>query len=85
MEDELRTSCPLGRPDRDSRDRAFDDLIRQYFVAYSRPQDVLLLIGLNSVINGYKTRDGTAHSIPNVAVGWDRDMNDRGLKDLILI
>lgn len=85
LEDELRTYCPLGRPDRESRDRAFDDLIRQYFVAYSRPQDVLLLIGLNSVINGYKTRDGSSHSIPNVATGWDRDMNNRGLKDLILI
>ncbi len=85
LEDELRTYCPLGCPDRESRDRAFDDLIRQYFVAYSRPQDVLLLIGLNSVINGYKTRDGTNHSIPNVATGWDRDMNHRGLKDLTLI
>lgn len=85
LEDELRLYCPLGSPDRDSRDRAFDDLIRQYFVAYSRPQDVLLLIGLNPVINGYKTRDGSLHDIPNVAVGWDRDMNNRGLKDLILI
>lgn len=85
LEDELRTYCPLGLPDRESRDRAFDDLIRQYFVAYSRSQDVLLLIGLNSVINGYKLRDGSLNSIPNVATGWDRDMNNRGLKDLILI
>lgn len=85
LEDELRGYCPLGVPGRYGRDRAFDDLIRQYFVAFSRSQDVLLLIGLNSVINGYKTRDGTLHSIPNVATGWDRDGNNKGLEGLKLI
>lgn len=79
LEDELRPYSPLGRPARSALDRAFDDLIRQYFVAYSRPQDVLLLVGLNSVRNG---------SIPNVATGWDRKGNwvwQRGLNNLVHI
>jgi DNA helicase-2/ATP-dependent DNA helicase PcrA len=62
MEDELRPYSPLGISGRSGLDRAFDDLIRQYFVAYSRAQDVLLLVGLDSVRNG----------IPNVATGWER-------------
>lgn len=65
MEDELRRYSPIGQPSRPALDRAFDDLIRQYFVAYSRTQDVLLLVGLNSV----------RHSIPNIATGWDRTGN----------
>ena len=85
LEDELRSYCPLGAPYREGRDRAFDDLIRQYFVAFSRAQDVLLLIGLNSVLDGYRLRDGTPRYIPNVATGWDRDGNNRGLKNLTLI
>ncbi|MEN4017021.1 MAG: ATP-dependent helicase [Methanobacterium sp.] len=85
LEDELRLYCPLGAPDREGRDRAFDDLIRQYFVAFSRAQDVLLLIGLNSVLDGYRLKYGEHRLIPNVATGWDRDGNNRGLKDLIRI
>jgi len=65
VEDELRNHSPLGQSNRSALDRAFDDLIRQYFVAYSRAQDVLLLVGLNSV----------RESIPNVATGWDRSRN----------
>lgn len=65
LEDELRSFsrslAPTGRP---GRDRAFDDLIRSYFVAFSRAQDVLLLVGLDPVSDG---------RIPNVAVGWDRN------------
>jgi len=72
MEDELRTCSPLEEPDRTSRDRAFDDLIRQYFVAFSRPQDVLLLVGLESVKDGYHTKQGPRR-IANVATGWSRD------------
>jgi DNA helicase-2/ATP-dependent DNA helicase PcrA len=72
MEDELRTCSPLEEPDRTSRDRAFDDLIRQYFVAFSRPQDVLLLVGLVSVKDGYHTQQGP-RKIANVATGWSRD------------
>jgi len=62
LEDELRPFSPLGVPHRSALDRAFDDLSRHYFVAYSRAQDVLLLVGLNSV----------RQSIPNIATGWDR-------------
>lgn len=72
LEDELRTCSPLKKPDRNSRDRAFDDLTRQYFVAYSRPQDVLVLVGLTSVRDGFNTQNGHKE-IPNVATGWSRD------------
>jgi DNA helicase-2/ATP-dependent DNA helicase PcrA len=72
LEDELRTCSPLDEPERTSRDRAFDDLIRQYFVAFSRPQDVLVLVGLNSVKDGYNTQQGH-REIANVATGWSRD------------
>ena len=46
MEDSLRIYSSLGSSNRSGRDRAFDDLIRLYFVAFSRAQDVLLLVGL---------------------------------------
>jgi DNA helicase-2/ATP-dependent DNA helicase PcrA len=78
MEDELRLYSPLEQPQRSALDRAFDDLIRLYFEAYSRAKDVLLLVGLNSV------RD----RIPNVGTGWDRNRNwhwGRGLYNLIHI
>ena len=65
MEDELRPHSPLGQPQRSGLDRAFDDLIRHYFVSYSRTQDFLLLVGLNTVRN----------YIPNIATGWDRNGN----------
>ncbi len=67
MEDELRPFSPIGPPQRSALDRAFDDLIRHYFVSYSRSQDILLLIGLNSVRN----------SVQNIATGWDRNGNWR--------
>jgi len=72
LEDELRQFSPLGTPARSRRDRAFDDLIRLYFVAFSRAQDVLVLVGLNSV----------RQSIPNIATGWDRNRNWHWGKDL---
>lgn len=87
MEDALRHFSPLGRPQRTALNRAFDDLVRHYFVAYSRPQDVLLLVGLNSVRNGYRTNSGY-REIPNIATGWDRNRNwhwRRGLSNLIHI
>ncbi len=64
MEDMFRAYSPLGVPTRLQVDRAFDDLYRQYFVAFSRPQEVILLVGL----------DGTAPgaNIATVATGWDR-------------
>ncbi|AEG17842.1 ATP-dependent helicase [Methanobacterium paludis] len=72
LEDELRACSPLESPNRSGQDRAFDDLIRQYFVAFSRPQDVLLLVGINPVKGGYETKHDH-HEIPNVATGWSRD------------
>jgi DNA helicase-2/ATP-dependent DNA helicase PcrA len=86
LEDELRACSPLGEPARSSRDRAFDDIIRQYYVAFSRPQDLLLLIGLSPVKDGYRV-DKERFYIPNVATGWDREARWpwRGLGNLVLI
>ena len=64
LEDEVRPYTQLGRDERPGVDRAFDDLVRQFFVSYSRAQDVLLLVGTDAVKNG---------EVHNVAVGWDRD------------
>lgn len=75
LEDELRDHSPIGAPARSALDRAFDDLIRQYFVAFSRAQDALLLVGLNSVRDGYQTASGSDREIPNIATGWDRGEN----------
>ena len=66
LEDHLRPFSPLGAPTRSARDRAFDDLVRLYFVAFSRPQDVLMLVGLSD-------DNGNPKAIPNVATGWTRD------------
>lgn len=65
MEDLLRPHSPLGVTSRTQVDRAFDDLYRQYFVAFSRPQDVLLLVGVSPTL--------PAGRVPNVATGWDRN------------
>ena len=62
LENEVRAYTPLGKDERSGIDRAFDDLIRQYFVSYSRAQDVLLLVGTNAVKRG----------VTNIAMGWDR-------------
>ncbi len=60
----LRPFSPLGEPTRSDLDRAFDDLYRLYFVAFSRAMNVLLLVGTNS-----SRPDGP---IKNVALGWTR-------------
>lgn len=88
IEDDVRSHSPLGPPRRFGRDRSFDDLYRQYFVAYSRPQDVLLLVGLTSVIDGYRNASGKLLTIPNVATGWSRNEDwrfGRGLDRLLRI
>jgi DNA helicase-2/ATP-dependent DNA helicase PcrA len=64
LEDAMRPASPLGRPQRDMMDRAFDDLFRLYYVAFSRARDLLVLVGLNK-------------SFPNIARGWTRDGRDR--------
>ena len=65
MENLLRPHTELSAPGRSARDRAFDDLYRQFFVAFSRPQEILLLVGLHP-------SSPTGH-VPNVATGWSRD------------
>lgn len=65
LEDLLRPHSPLRTLARTGVDRAFDDLYRQFFVAFSRPQDVLLLVGLNATRPGGRCM--------NVATGWDRN------------
>ncbi len=78
MEEDLRRYSALDLPTRSNRDRAFDDLIRHYFVSYSRAQDLLVLVGLNSNLRG---------GIPNIATGWDRSENWhwQGLNNITLL
>jgi len=65
QEDLVRIHSEIGVDLRLPVDRAFDDLIRQFFVAYSRPQEVLLLVGLIDA-----TTEGR---IPNVSFGFNRN------------
>jgi DNA helicase II / ATP-dependent DNA helicase PcrA len=64
LEDSMRPFSELGVPARSGRDRAFDDLERLFFVAFSRPQNVLLLVGLTAALPG---------GIANLGTGWRRD------------
>ena len=68
IEDFLSTLSPEVRIDRDPVDRCFDDMYRRYFVAFSRPQDILLLVGLTPNMT-----DNNGKTIPNVGTGWTRD------------
>jgi len=65
LEDRMRAFSPLKAPSRNGVQRAFDDLYRQFFVAFSRPKDVLLLVGLNAGLP-------PGGSVANVAMGYDR-------------
>lgn len=47
-------------------DRAFEDLVRLYYVAYSRAQDAMLLVGLDTSLK-YTT------TIKHVATWWRKD------------
>lgn len=71
----MRPHSPLSVLKRDGLDRAFDDLMRQFFVAFSRPQDALLLVGLD----GSHPQKG---HVRNVATGWDRTGVNRWQKKL---
>ena len=84
IEDSIRQHSCLGQSERSEKDRSFDDLTRLYFVAFSRAESVLLLIGLNSAIEGY-TKKNDHFSIPNVALGWSRDENYVGFNEIYLI
>ena len=59
-------------------------LTRLYFVAFSRAKDVLLLVGLNPNIDGYKQNEKQM-KIPNVALGWNRDEEFIGFDNIFLI
>ncbi|WP_437991301.1 UvrD-helicase domain-containing protein [Sorangium sp. So ce145] len=64
MEDRTAGFSPVGqlRLARSAVDRAWDDLRRLYFVAYSRPQNVLLLVGNNALIR-------TKKPVPSITLG----------------
>lgn len=74
MEDDVEPflASPLrgGRP---PLDRTFDDLVRLYYVAFSRPQSVLLLVGSENCLAYGSGAGFTARAIPNIALGWHRD------------
>lgn len=64
VEADVAPNCPIGalRIARTDLDRAWDDIRRLYFVAYSRPENVLLLAGLIS-----QTR--TQRQVPCISMG----------------
>jgi DNA helicase-2/ATP-dependent DNA helicase PcrA len=73
MEDDVESYLPAPlRGSRTPLDRSFDDLVRLYYVAYSRPQSVLLLVGCEGCLSFGKGRDLSSGAIPNVALGWTR-------------
>lgn len=68
MEDELAAHSPIGplRMTRTALERTFEDLIRLYYVAYSRAQSALLLVGLDKCIQ-------YSSNIKHVATFWRAD------------
>ena len=68
LEDDLAPFTAIGpaRTRRPALERSFDDLVRLYYVAYSRAQTVLMLVGHEKTIT-------TARTVKNVASGWCRD------------
>lgn len=71
LEDLIRPLSGVAPPNRDVRNRAFDDLERQYYVAFTRAQQALVLFGLDG------SRPSAA-TIRNIAAGWDRTHNTHG-------
>lgn len=71
LEDLIRPLSGSPPPTRDARQRAFDDLERLFYVAFTRAQQVLVLFGLDG------SRPDTGN-ILNVAAGWDREGNRHG-------
>ncbi len=84
IEDTIRQHSILGESERSEKDRSFDDLTRLYFGAFSRAESVLLLIGLNSAIEGYNKKNDH-FDIPNIALGWSRDEKYVGFREIYLI
>jgi DNA helicase-2/ATP-dependent DNA helicase PcrA len=68
MEDDVGPYSNVGalRGTRSGLQRSFEDLIRLYYVAYSRPQTMLLLVGLTKCIE-YTT------SVKHVGLFWGSD------------
>ena len=68
IEDDLAPFCQIGplRQSRPGLQRSFDDLIRLYYVAYSRPECALMLVGIDPCLR-YQT------TIRHVATGWRSD------------
>jgi DNA helicase-2/ATP-dependent DNA helicase PcrA len=72
LEGNTAPHCPIGalRVQRSDVDRAWDDIRRLYFVAYSRPENVLILAGLTSQLR--------QNPVPTIAMG-DLQNRPRGL------
>lgn len=68
LEDDLAPFTEIGsaRRKRTGLDRSFDDLMRLYYVAYSRAQTALLIIGHEKTIV-------TGNPVKTVASGWARN------------
>ncbi|WP_298520216.1 DEAD/DEAH box helicase [uncultured Methanobrevibacter sp.] len=84
IEDTIRKYSSIGENERNEKDKSFDDLIRLYFVAFSRAESVLLLIGLYPSIEGID-KNNDHFDVPNIAVGWSRDEKYVGFKEIYLI
>lgn len=84
IEDSIRCFSSLGESKRSEKDRSFDDLTRLYFVAFSRAENVLLLIGLLPSLDGYAVKNDLKQ-IPNVALGWSRDEKLVGFDEIYLV
>lgn len=73
LEDDIEPHLPAPlRMGRSGLDRSFDDLVRLYYVAYSRPQSVMLLVGSEQCLK-YGTGRDLKGAIPHVGLGWLRD------------
>lgn len=68
LEDDLAAVTPVGpaRQRRTGMQRTFEDIIRLYYVAYSRPQSLLMLVGCQQGLQ-FRTK------VKNIAKGWRRD------------
>ncbi len=68
LEDDLAAVTPIGplRTARTALERSFEDIIRLNYVAYSRPQNLLVLVGC---IQGLRYNT----SIANIGLSWRQD------------
>jgi DNA helicase-2/ATP-dependent DNA helicase PcrA len=68
LEDDLAAVTPIGplRTQRNAMQRSFEDIIRLNYVAYSRPQNLLVLVGCRQGLR-------YASTIANIGLCWRRD------------